>query len=337
MATDNSNEKIARLLDLLVSINNFEDISKVIGLLFSDVELYSLADRLEATLMLADGQPYSDVVGKTDISALLLPKLSSQLAEDETLAELLRPEHQKYVSFASVYDALTDDVDYKKRLKYIKSLFKLYGVKPNLVLDLACGTGTMTTLMAKDGFDMIGVDLSAEMLDVAKSKADKDNLNILYLNQPMEEFELYGTVDAALCLLDGLNYLPEYEMLVDTFKLVRNYLNPGGLFVFDINTKHKLKNVLAGNVFCGSAPGVYYTWENAYDPEEDICEFTLEFFIKDGEKYSRHTEYHYEKAYTIAQIKKALKAAGFESVDTYDDLTFLPPHKTSEKVFFVAK
>ncbi|MBR2972866.1 MAG: hypothetical protein IKC41_01505, partial [Clostridia bacterium] len=118
---DNSNEKIARLLDLLVSINNFDDISKIIGLLFSDVELYSLADRLEAAIMLADGESYSDVVGKTDISALLLPKLSNQLAGDETLAELLHPETQKYVSFASVYDSLTDDVDYKKRLKYIKS------------------------------------------------------------------------------------------------------------------------------------------------------------------------------------------------------------------------
>ncbi|MBR2878681.1 MAG: hypothetical protein IKB92_06230, partial [Clostridia bacterium] len=136
---DNSNEKIARLLDLLVSINNFDDISKIIGLLFSDGELYSLADRLEAAIMLADGESYSDVVGKTDISALLLPKLSNQLAGDETLAELLHPETQKYVSFASVYDSLTDDVDYKKRLKYIKSLFKLYGAKPNLVLDLACG------------------------------------------------------------------------------------------------------------------------------------------------------------------------------------------------------
>ncbi len=337
MPQEQTNEKITRLIDLLASINNFEDISRIIGLLFSDIELYSLADRLEAALMLTQGAPYSDIVGKTDVSALLLPKLSQTLAEDETLADIITPAPQRYISFASVYDSLTDDVDYKRRLKYIKSLFKQHGANPHLVLDLACGTGTMTTLMSKEGYDMIGVDISADMLDVAKSKSDSENLNILYLNQPMEEFELYGTVDAVICLLDGLNYLPDYETLVKTFKLVRNYLNPGGLFVFDINTKYKLKHILAGNVFCGSAPGVYYTWENSYDIEEDICEFILEFFIKDGEKYSRHTEYHYEKAYTLAQITKALKTAGFESINTYDDLTFLPPHKKSEKVFFVAK
>ena len=242
-----------------------------------------------------------------------------------------------YSVFAEVYDSLTEDVEYQRRADYITSLFRKYGKEPEIVLDLGCGTGTVTTLLAKKGYSMIGVDMSSEMLAVASDKAEKENLDILYLNQPMEDFELYGSVGAVTCLLDSLNYITEEEDVEQTFRLVHNYLDPGGLFIFDVNTPYKFKNVLAGNTFCGESDKAFYCWENVYDPDYDLCEFSLNFFIKSPGGYSRHTETHYQRSYTSAFLSRMLKKCGFELVAVFDDLTYDAPSRTSQKVFYVAR
>lgn len=163
---------------------------------------------------------------------------------------------ESYTDFAYIYDKLIDQ-DYEKWADYIEEIFKKHGVKPNLVLDLGCGTGSITNILAKRGYDMIGVDLSPDMLNVARDKALEENLDVLYLCQDIREFELYGTVDAIICTLDVLNYITKPEDLRLVFSLVKNYLNPDGIFIFDINTEYKLKNVLGNNTFVYDENGIF--------------------------------------------------------------------------------
>ena len=161
-----------------------------------------------------------------------------------------------YNAFAEVYDRL-QDADYAKFADYYERIFEKYGIKPELVLDLACGTGNITVPMSQRGYDMIGVDLSVEMLNIAREKAQAAGQNILFINQDMTEFELYGTVDAILCALDGVNYLTADGETDELFRLAENYLNPGGLMIFDINTEYKLREVLGSNTFVNEEQGIY--------------------------------------------------------------------------------
>ena len=148
-----------------------------------------------------------------------------------------------YSGFAYIYDTLMKDYDYNCLIEYIEKIFERYKIKPNIILDLACGTGTICINMAQKGYDMIGLDISTDMLNVAQTKTRKLGLDILYINQNMTEFELYGTVDAIICTMDSINYIQDKNELIKLFKNVRNYLNPGGLFIFDINTEYRLKNI----------------------------------------------------------------------------------------------
>ncbi len=327
------------LYKLFSNITNEEILEKAFNTILSSDEQSVLSERLESALLIEDGLPMSDIAAATDCSALVVAKIRDMLeSSDITLGDYLFPKTiNQYTVFAEVYDTLTENVEYERRCDYICSILKKYNSSPEIVLDLGCGTGSITTLLAKKGYNMIGVDLSAEMLDVAHRKALEENLDILYVNQPMEDFELYGSVGLVTCLLDSLNYLTEEEQIFNTFKLVHNYLDPSGLFIFDINTKYKLKNVLAGNTFCGEGENVFYSWETTYDPEEEICEYYLNFFIKEGEKYIRKEEAHYQRAYSVSFFKKILKKCGFELLDVFDDLSFNPISKNSEKVFFVAR
>ena len=182
-----------------------------------------------------------------------------------------------YNDFAAVYDKL-QDADYDGFVDYYERIFKKFGKEPKLVLDLACGTGNITIPMAKRGYDMIGLDLSCEMLNIARDKATAEGLDILFLNQDMPEMELYGTVDAIVCALDGLNYITDPEDLKQVFKLVKNYLNPDGIMIFDINSEYKLREILGGNTFVNEEQGVYYVWQSEFDEESGICDFELNFF-----------------------------------------------------------
>ena len=211
---------------------------------------------------------------------------------------------KSYTDFAYIYDKLIDQ-DYEKWADYIEEIFKKHKVNPKLVLDLGCGTGSITNILAKRGYDMIGVDLSPDMLNVARDKAAEENLDVLYLCQDIREFELYGTVDAIICTLDVLNYITDAKDLEQVFALVKNYLNPDGIFIFDINTEHKLKNVLGNNTFINDENGIFYTWENEYDGK--ISNQYLTFFAENEDGlYERFDENHIQRAYTIDEIKEKL-------------------------------
>ncbi|MCL2593238.1 MAG: class I SAM-dependent methyltransferase [Defluviitaleaceae bacterium] len=244
-----------------------------------------------------------------------------------------------YNNFAYIYDNFMKNIPYEKWVLFIEKIFEENGLNPELVLDLACGSGTLTTIFAKKGYDMIGIDLSQDMLMVATEKAFAENLSILYLNQDMREFELYGTVDACFCLCDGLNYITCERDLLTVFKLVKNYLNPSGLFIFDVNTEFKFKNILGENVFAKSDEDSAYIWENFYDEDTKINEYSVDFFAKDEESglYERFEEIHYQKAYSAQVISSLLEKAGFEILNIYDEEAFLDIHEKSEKIFFVAR
>lgn len=228
---------------------------------------------------------------------------------------------------------------YNEWTAYILEIWRRLNYSPKLVLDLACGTGNMTTRLSKNGFDMIGIDISEEMLMVAREKLQESENGILYLCQDMCEFELYGTVDAIVCICDGINYLIEDGQLYEVFKLIKNYLNPDGYFIFDINTEHKFKNILSNNSYSEILEEAAYIWENYYDEDEKINEYQATFFIKNDQNdfYERFDELHYERAYSIEEISNQIESAGLCLVDVYDDLTFDRPKMESERIFFVVK
>lgn len=240
-----------------------------------------------------------------------------------------------YNRFAYLYDKLINDVDYKAWADYYFKILDLYKIKPKLGLDLGCGTGNMTTELAKRGVEMTGVDISEDMLSVAREKSE--GLDILYLNQDMCEFELYGTVDFIISSLDCINYITDKRALLKVFKLVNNYLDPGGIFIFDINTRHKIENVLGDNTFILENEDVFCSWQNEYDKRSHICDFYLTFFCKENGAYHRFDEEHSERAYDIEEISDMVKKAGMHVLGIYDELSFTKPGKNSERVFFVVQ
>lgn len=242
-----------------------------------------------------------------------------------------------YENFAYVYDRLMCDVDYVCWADYIQAIFREKRVSPSLLLDLGCGTGSFCIEMAQRGYDIIGIDLSTDMLSCAREKTEKEGLDILYLNQDMSDFELYGTVDAVVCLLDSINYITDKRDVKRMFKRVSNYLNPGGLFVFDINSPYKLENVLGENVFYSVDEDVSYIWQNRYNKKKKLCEFDLTFFVKLDESYKRYDEIHHERAYSRNELEEMLHDSGLRLLEVYGDLGFSPPAVNSERIFFVCK
>ena len=240
-----------------------------------------------------------------------------------------------YNRFAYLYDELINDVNYKEWLDYYFKIFQRYGLKPKLGLDLGCGTGNLTTLFADKGVEMTGIDLSEDMLMVAREKAE--GRDILYLNQDMCEFELYGTVDFIVSSLDCINYITDKRELLKVMKLANNYLNPGGLFIFDINTSYKLENITGNNTFILENDEVFCSWQNEFDKKRKISDFYLTFFCKEGEKYQRFDEEHSQRAYSIEEISSVIENAGMKLLSVYDEMSFKKPTSKSERVFFVAQ
>ena len=239
-----------------------------------------------------------------------------------------------YGDFAKVYDSLTDDVGYGKRCDYIEQIFSRHAsAKPSLIADLACGTGSVCLEMDKRGYDMIGIDISPDMLNVAAEKSQ--GTNILYLNQDICDFELYGTVDAALCLLDSVNHLTDDGDIERLFALLKNYLNPKGLFVFDVNTKHKFEKILSDNIYTYETDEVFYVWENNY--EDEICDMYVNFFVKGEEGYSRIEQAHSERYYGRKFLKSVAKKYGFRVEGIYGELTFEKPKRDCQREFWVLK
>lgn len=240
-----------------------------------------------------------------------------------------------YQDLAEVYDRL-QEIDYQEFVDYYEKVFKRFNIAPELVLDIGCGTGNITIPMAKRGYDMIGLDLSVEMLDIAREKAMAEGMEILFLNQDMTEFELYGTVGAMISALDSVNYLTEDGQLEKMLRLLHYYLDIGGIFIFDINTEYKFKNILDNHSFVYDQDDVYCVWNNQYDEDEKICYFDLNIFTQNGDgSYTRTDEYQQERAYGIEEIKNIIEKCGLELLGLYDNLSFDAPNEESERIFFV--
>ena len=194
--------------------------------------------------------------------------------------EMSEQEYESYTSFAQVYDLFMDNVPYEEWAQYLQQTLYSYGIKDGLVLDLGCGTGKLTRMMAAKGFDMIGVDCSMEMLEAAREAQMDNEDGILYLLQDMREFELYGTVRAIYSACDSINYILEEDELTEVFRLVDNYLDPDGLFIFDINSPYKYEKLLADNTFAENRWEGSFIWENDYDATKGINEYMLTLYIE---------------------------------------------------------
>ena len=243
---------------------------------------------------------------------------------------------EAYTGFAKVYDEFMDNVDYDNWTSYLIERLKEYNITEGILLDLGCGTGKITRKLAAHGFDMIGVDNSFEMLDIARELSGEDQ-GILYLLQDMREFELYGTVQAVVSVCDSLNYILETEELVQVFRLVNNYLEAGGLFLFDMNMDCKFQEI-ASSCIAENRENVSFIWNNLYDETEKINEYELTLFLRgEDDRYEKKTEYHYERGYSIEEVKECLKEAGMEFVAAFHDYEEKEATGESRRVLFVAR
>ena len=267
---------------------------------------------------------------------------------------------EAYTSFASVYDTFMDNVPYEKWGCYIHDMLRRYSVDNGLVLDLGCGTGTMTEILAGYGYDMIGVDNSGEMLELAMEKRLRSGHDILYLLQDMREFELYGTVRAVVSVCDSVNYVTDPEELREVFRLVNNYLDPGGTFLFDFNTDYKYREVMGDCTIAEDRGDCSFIWDNYYYEEEKINEYDLTLFIREysadedgadkngtdengtdenGDKpqlYRRYSETHYQRGYTLEEIKELLRSAGLVFREARDMENGGPATDKSERICVIA-
>ena len=249
-----------------------------------------------------------------------------------------------YTDFACVYDQLMDETPYAQWCENIAQALGEYGIRDGLVLELGCGTGSLTELLAARGFDMIGVDNSDEMLNIACEKREKSGRDILYLNQDMRSFELYGTVRAVVSVCDSLNYLLEDEDLTACFRLVNNYLDPGGIFIFDFNTRYKYETVIGDSVIAENREDCSFIWENYYDADSGINEYDLTIFVKEPEAsssgeelFSRFQEVHFQSGYTLEEMWSFIERSGLAFVRAFDADTLGAVTGTSERIYCVAQ
>ena len=245
---------------------------------------------------------------------------------------------EAYSGFAKVYDLFMDNIPYEEWTDYVKELFAEEGVKAGILLDLGCGTGSVTELLAKSGFDMIGIDNSEEMLEIAMEKRAESGLDILYLLQDMREFELYGTVKGVVSICDSMNYILDDEDLLDVFKLVHNYLDNEGIFIFDMKTMHEYANVMADNTFAEDREESSFIWENYYDEEEEINQYDLSIFVKEEDgRYRKYEETHLQRAYEQQCVEELIKESGLELLHVYDAFTRELPAEDSQRIYFVCR
>ena len=260
---------------------------------------------------------------------------------------------EAYTGFASVYDMFMDDIPYEDWCAYVCGLLHEHRITEGILLELGCGTGKFTELMARQGYDMIGVDNAEEMLSIAMERKAASGADILYLLQDMREFELYGTVAAVISICDSMNYITGEEDLLQVFRLVNNYLDPGGLFIFDLNTEYKYQEILADNVFAENRDQGSFIWENFYDEESRINEYDLTLFIREqkdgsepaaadeiqacGELYRRYEETHYQRAYRFEEVQTLLEQAGMKLIAVYDAFTREPAKADSERIYIIAQ
>ena len=242
-----------------------------------------------------------------------------------------------YDDFSKIYDRF-HKIDYGAFVEFYKAIFRRAGVNPETVLDLGCGSGAVTLLLAKEGFDVIGVDISPDMLAIARSKAEEEGLDILFLNMDMCAFEIPEPVDCVVSALDCVNYLENSDELRAAFECVYGSLKPGGMFIFDINSEYKLREILGNNTFIYEDASAYCVWDCGYFPDDNVVSFDLNFFVKDrGSGYSRYNEYQEETIFKAGEVAELLKYCGFEHIEFFGDLGFEKPTDNTERIFFAAR
>ncbi|MCR4902325.1 MAG: methyltransferase domain-containing protein [Butyrivibrio sp.] len=273
---------------------------------------------------------------------------------------------EAYTDFAKVYDTFMDETPYKKWAAYIASLIKEYGISApyeqgttfdpnsseevteetalmqerNLVVELGCGTGAFTEEMASLGYDMIGIDLSDEMLNIARDKKDRSGHEILYLCQDMREIDLYCTAGTFVSVCDSVNYLTEDEDIIDTFKLVNNFLYPGGIFIFDFNTLHKYRDVIGDTTIAENREDCSFIWENYYNEDTHINEYDLTIFAAtdaENNRFARSIETHLQRGYTLDEMKNFVDKSGMIFIKAIDADTHKEPDENSERIYIIAK
>lgn len=245
----------------------------------------------------------------------------------------------QYTVLAAFYDKLNSDLDYHAIHRFIKSILTEHHIAENApLLDLACGTGKLTNLFAAEGYDMIGADISPDMLAEAQNASMEAGYHPLYLCQDMRELDLYGTVDAAFCCLDSLNYLPEEDDLAKVFARLKHFIVPGGLFIFDVNTAYRFQNVYGTNTYVYDEEDVYCVWQNFFDEDKSVCDFDLTFFVKDKKNtYRRMEESQRERYFSPEVIEKAFSQNGFSLIASYGSLKKTAPSPTDEKCYYIVK
>ena len=242
-----------------------------------------------------------------------------------------------YEALAGHYDELTEDVAYTRRADFVEKLMGRSRVPVKTVLDLACGTGTMTAIFTRRGYELVSVDASADMLAVAREKtAGIPGEPPVFLQQDMPRLDLYGTVEAAICCLDSLNYLTRPSDLRRTLGRLRLFIQPGGVLIFDVNTLYKLQN-LDGQVFLDEREDVYCVWRTEYNRRSRICTYYMDLFSQEkGELWRRDFEYHRQRAYSVEELEGYLREAGFTRIRTFGDCRMRPPRENEERIYFCA-
>lgn len=241
-----------------------------------------------------------------------------------------------YNKFAYIYDELMNDFDYQDWYRYIEEIFIRYKKEPKEILEMACGTGNLSYYFARDGYKLTCFDASHEMLSMAYKKLNRFK-NIKMLNLDMIDFNLNKKFDCVLSICDSINYITDKDDLLMVFKNVWNHMKDDGVFIFDINSEYKLKNIIGNNTFIEDRGDIYYSWENYFDEEENICDFYLTFFLsEDGINFIRFDEEHRERAYSSIEILELLRKAGFKGGECFECFTFEEPNARSERLNFIA-
>ena len=241
-----------------------------------------------------------------------------------------------YHALAASYDRLTNDVPYRETVAFYKEIMAREGVKPRTAVDLACGTGSVAILLAQEGLQVTAVDISSEMLTVAQQKAQELDNPPLLVCQPLQELYLPRGVDLAVCALDSLDYILDPADCAEAIRRVYKALNPGGLFIFDVNTPEKLR-AMDGQVFLDEDEDVYCVWRGEFDSEKNICSYGMDLFQRDGDVWLRSFEEHKEYAYSQAQLTGYLRDAGFNRIRVYGDRCFRDPEEGEQRIYFSAR
>ena len=246
---------------------------------------------------------------------------------------------EAYSSFAQVYDMFMDNVPYEEWSRYLIGLLKEYGIEDGLVADLGCGTGKITRLLSDAGYDMIGVDNAAEMLEIAREiQEDEERDDIWYLLQDMRELELSGEVNAMVSICDSMNYILEEEDLKEVFLRIKEYLQTGGIFIFDMNTLHKYRDMIGETTIAENRDEGSFIWDNYFYEDEMVNEYELTLFIREENGlFRKYEETHYQRAYELDTVKRLIEEAGLKFVTAYDAFTREPVNRDSERMYIIAR